>query len=311
MLVGRIRYVIGTRRRSAHALLRRLRGRMRRTPPCASVVPRPAPASSRAAALRLTHVLLASDLHPSYIGLWPIAKRAWAGIAGLHPVLVLVADPAAVPHELREDPNVRVFEPEQGLHTAFQAQCIRLLYPALMDTAEAIVTSDIDMVPMNARYFHHPLMRIDQTHFVCYRDALLEVEELPICYNAALPETWSSIFGVEGIDDVRARLREWGADVQYAGTHGGEGWTTDQRRLYRILLDRGRREDDVWILDDDFTGHRRLERAYLEKWGALSPEAARGIARHAYSDFHLLRADSEHAALNAVIVGAAIAAWRS
>jgi hypothetical protein len=281
---------------------------MRRTPPCAAAVPRPGLPVRGAATLELTHALLATDLNPRYVDLWLVAKQAWSKITRLEPVLVLVAAPDAVPQALAGDPAVYVFDPEPTLDTAFQAQCIRLLYPALLDAPGAVITSDVDMVPMNRRYFHRPLTRIDSRHFVCYRDVLLPLGELPICYNAALPATWASIFKVHDLDDVRTRLREWAHGVEYTGTHGGAGWTTDQRQLYRILLERGRHERDVWILDDDFTGYRRLERAYVEKWGTLSDAARRGIERRSFSDFHLLRADSEHRGLNELIVDAAIAA---
>jgi hypothetical protein len=304
----RIRYVAGTARLRATAGVRRARGRLRRKPPCASVVPRPSLAARGTPTLQLTHALLASDLDPRYVGLWPLAREAWERITGLEPVLVLVADPDAVPDELARDPAVRVFEPEPSLDTAFQAQCIRLLYPALLETQGAVITSDVDMVPMNRRYFHRPLARIDARHFVCYRDVLLPLGELPICYNAALPRTWASVFGVHDADDVRVRLREWAVGVEYAGSHGGIGWTTDQRQLYRILLERGRRERDVWILDDDFTRYRRLERAYVEKWGTLSGAARRGIERRSFSDFHLLRAGGKHEKLNELVVDAAIEA---
>jgi hypothetical protein len=305
---ARIRYLVGTARLRVTENVRRARGKVRRRPPCARAVPRPSLPNRGARTLELSHALLATDLHPSYASLWPVAKRAWAQITGLEPILVLVADREAVPPELADDPAVHLFEPEPSLNTAFQAQCIRLLYPALLEADGAVITSDIDMVPMSPRYFHRPLTRIDRRHFVSYRDVLLPLGEQPICYNAALPHTWASVFGVHDLDDVRLRLRDWGDDVEYAGTHGGPGWTTDQRQLYRILLERGRAERDVWILNDYFTGYRRLERAYVEKWGMLSPDARRGIARRSFSDFHLLRADSRDAAVNDVIVDAAIAA---
>ena len=276
-------------------------------PPCARAVPRPRPVGRGSSTLKLTHALLAVDLNPGYAGLWPVAKRAWAEIAGVEPVLVLVAAADAVPEELGSDPAVHVFEPLPDISTALQAQCIRLLYPALLDTAGAVITSDVDMVPMNARYFHQPLRRIARTHFVCYRDVLLDLEEMPICYNAALPQTWASAFEIDDLDDVRAALRSWGHGVEYAGQRGGAGWTTDQHQLYRILLERGRRHRDVWILDDAYTGFRRLERAYVEKWKLVSEEASRSIARYSFSDFHLLSADSEYAALNDLIVDEAIA----
>ena len=128
--------------------------------------------------------------------------------------------------------------------------------------------------------------------------------------NSIMPSTWASVFGVESIEDVRAGLRGWAEGVDYEGTHGGPGWTTDQRQLYRILLDRGRRERDVWILDDAFTGYRRLERAYVEKWGALSADAQRGIERRSFSDYHLLHADNDNAAVNELVVDVGIAAAR-
>lgn len=310
MLRVRVRYLAGTARRRVRERLRRAHGRLRRRPPCADAVPRPGTARRGARTLELSHALLAVDLNPRYLGLWPVAKRAWSEIAYVEPVLVLVAGHEAVPPALAADPAVVVFEPEPAIHTAFQAQCIRLLYPALIEASGAVITSDIDMVPMSSWYFHDPLARIDDRHFVCYRDDPLPLGELPICYNAALPTTWGSVFGVENLDGVRTHLRNWANGVDYDGARGGTGWTTDQRRLFSVLLERGRTRRDVWILDDYYTGYRRLERAYVEKWRSLSDDARRGIERGAYSDFHLLASDSEHAMLNEQIIEAAIAALR-
>jgi hypothetical protein len=306
----RLRYLLGTARLAAVGAVRRAHGRARRRPACASVVPRPRPPLRDDPRLELTHVLMAVDSNARYLDLWPVAKRAWAEIVGLEPLLVLVAEESDVPAHLADDPCVHVFEPEPALSTVFQAQCIRLLYPALLATEGAVVISDVDMVPMSARYFHRPLARIAREDFVAYRDLLLPLGEIPICYNAALPATWASVFGVRDLNDVRSHLRTWAGGVEYDGTHGGAGWTTDQRRLYRVLLERGRKTRDVWILNDYFTGYRRLERAYVEKWGSLSDDARCGIERNEFSDFHLLRADSDHAAVNAAIVETAIAARR-
>jgi hypothetical protein len=303
---ARLRYVVGTARLRTAARLRRTRGQLRRKPRGSSVVPSPPLVRAGEQPLRLTHALLASDLNPQYLGLWPVARRAWAELLGIEPVLVLVAREADVPEALRNDGAVHVFEPVASLHTAYQAQCIRLLYPALLDADGAVITSDVDMAPLAPRYFHRPLAHIPRHHFVCYRDELLDLRELHICYNAALPETWSSVFGIDTLDDVRARLLEWGDGVEYTGERGGAGWTTDQLQLYRVLLARGRRERDVWILDDDFTGYRRLERAYVNKWGVLSDDARRGIERGAFSDFHLLEAGNRHTGLNELIVDFAV-----
>ena len=130
---------------------------------------------------------------------------------------------------------------------------------------------------------------------------LLETGEIPVCYNAALPTTWSAVFGVETIEDVRARLWEWSEAIVYADTHGGSGWTTDQTTLHRALLEHGQRARNVWILDDHYTGFRRLERATVEKQGRLLDEDRARIRRGAYSDFHC-PPHSEFRQLNELIV---------
>jgi hypothetical protein len=299
-----LRHDLARRRRAAVEALRRLRGRARLRPPSPRVVP--CPARHRGApAMRLTHVLLACDLNPHYLDCWPLARRAWSEVAELEPVLVLVGEPERVPPELAADPGVRVFDPVDAVHTAFQAQCIRLLYPALLDAPGAVVVSDVDMVPLRAGYFHGAAARIPETHFLAYRNVLLAAGETPICYNAALPRTWASVFGISTAADVRDRLEAWAAEATgYDGFRGGTAWDTDQRILHRTLLERGRRERDVWILDDWYTGFRRLERGPLKKRG-LDGREARRIADGAYSDYHLALPHAEFAALNESVVAAA------
>lgn len=275
-------------------------------PRSARVVPQPRRPRGRPR-LRLTHALLASDLNPSYLDFWPLARRAWSEIAGLEPLLVLVAEEADVPEALRADASVRVFPPLPGVHTALQAQCVRLLYPAVLDVEGGIVTSDADMVPMNAGYLHRPAAEIDATHFIAYRDVLLGLGEIPICYNAALPSTWRRVLEVESHADIRARLAEWASTVEYSGSHGGSGWGTDQQILHRTLLEHGRRTATVWILDDYYTRFRRLDRSFLRKHTSLDAEVRRLIARGAYSDFHCLTPHAAFRELNEAVVELAIA----
>jgi hypothetical protein len=260
--------------------------------------------------MRLSHVLVSSDLNSRYLSCWNAAADTWQAIAGLEPVLVLIARETEAPDELRADPRVHVVEPLPELHTALQAQCIRLLYPALLETGGgAVVTSDIDMVPLNHRYYHRPAGRIDERHFLAYRDVLLPGKEIPICYNAAAPQVWGEIFGVAGLEDVRGRLREWGSGLRYDGARGRAGWDTDQFVLHRTLVERGRTHGDVWILDDRYTGHRRLLQGLITRNG-VEGAVRRGVARGWYSDFHLLHPYDEHRELNEGIIELAIAGRR-
>lgn len=233
--------------------------------------------------MRLTHVLVSCDLNPAYLGFWPLVERAWSEIVGLEPVLVLIAQPQDVPQELESD-RVIPFAPVPDVHTAFQAQCIRLLYPAVLPADGAVLISDIDLLPVDPAYFHAPVASLDERSFVIYRDALMPRGEVSMAYDAARPETWGEIFDVRSVEDVRERLAQWGAAFPYEGVRGGGGWYTDQRLLHRALLDWHERTGRLWVLDDDICGYRRLGRHELERAGVVTNAQRRGLLRRKYSD---------------------------
>lgn len=307
-----LRWLLGTTRLGILARLRELESATRRSlslgPPRLRVVSRPHRRGVGSRGLRLSHVLVSSDLNQRYLDVWPLAGRAWREIAGLEPVLVLVADEADVPSELRGDPSVRVFSPVEGVHTAFQAQCIRLLYPALLGGADGVVVADIDMVPLNKDYFHRPAAHVDATDFIAYRDLMLSDGEVPICYNAAAPQTWHDLFGVATSREVSARLGEWAEDLVYDGVPGGPGWATDQRTLYQALIEFGTRTRRVWILDDRYTGFKRLDLPSVAP--GLTAGDERAIARGSYSDFHCVLPHPEFRALNERVVELVVEATR-
>lgn len=307
------RWLLGTARLGILRRIRELESATRRAfslgPPKPRLVPRPPRRRAGSRGLRLTHVVVSSDLNERYLDLWPLASRAWQEIAGVEPLLVLVADEVAVPSALRSDPNVRVFPPVAGVHTAFQAQCIRLLYPALLDGAGGVVVADIDMVPLNRSYFHRPAGHVAETDFVAYRDLMLSDREVPICYNAAAPRTWLELFGVAAMGEAAERLTEWAENLAYDGVPGGSGWATDQRTLYRALIDFGARSRRVWILDDRYTGFRRLDRRSIGA-GELTASDEHAIALGEFSDFHCALPHVEFRELNERVVDLAITATR-
>jgi hypothetical protein len=261
--------------------------------------------------LRLTHALVACDLNPVYLDFWPLVSRAWNEIAGLDVVLVLIAGEEDVPPELRRDPRVRLFPPIEGLHTAFQAQCIRLLYPALLDAEGAVIISDMELMPLSPAYFHGSLARLDARFFVSYRDVLHSRGEIAIAYSAAEPATWRDITGVADDDDVRRLLSAWHGGVDYAGVRGGSGWYTDQHVLYRMLMDWPERDQRLWMLDDDYTGHRRLERSTLEQEGRLTVDRRRELLALRYTDFNALVPYERFRDLNEGVVSTAMRAVQS
>ena len=261
--------------------------------------------------MRLARVLLACDLNPDYLNFWPSTRRAWEEIVGIKPLLVLVARPDEVPPELEQDEAVVVFPPVSGIHTTFQAQCVRLLYPALLEVNGAVLISDIDLYPLKPAYFHAPLARLDERYFVTYRDTRLDRGEVNIPFNAAAPATWAEIFGVETPEDVRVCLAEWWTRGPYDGRRGWDGWYSDQQILFERLSAWPAARERFWTLDDDYCKFNRLDRLELEHERGLQAHHRRALRAMRYSDFSCLLPCDAQRDVNDLVLELAIEAVRA
>lgn len=293
---------------SGRFALRRARVRLARKArqPVASVKLHGASVPKPRRPLRLARVLVACDLNARYLESWELVARAWPAVAGVEPLLVLVADEASAPPQLLADERVHLFEPLPSLHTAFQAQCIRLLYPALVESDGAILISDMELVPLDPRYFRDPPELLDERLFVAYRDLELERRQVVMPYNAARPEVWADVFGIETIDDVRARLEGWGTELEYDAVRGGHGWYTDQEMLYATLMPWHERTGRLWIFDDEYTGFRRLDRPDVAD--GLTNQVRVAIRSRRYTDFNSLVPHGDARAVNDEVLELALEA---
>jgi hypothetical protein len=270
-------------------------------------VPRPQLSRTRTP-MRIGRVLTACDLNADYLDFWPNARRAWLELVGVEPLLVLVAD--EVPDHFADDELVVTFTPVEGLHSAFQAQCIRLLYPALVDTGDAVLISDVDLYPLRPSYFLDPVQRLDRSFFVSYRDVRFERGEVSMSFNAATPSTWSELFAVASEADVRARLVEWGGGLHYDGRRGWDGWYTDQQVLYRTLTGWPEAPRRWWVLDDAYTRYRQPDRLELEREQGLEPHRRDDIRARRYSEFNCLLPYGENQEVNDLVLELALQSGR-
>lgn len=240
--------------------------------------------------MRIGTVLTATDLNPLYCDFIPIFIRAWTVLfPEIDVVIILVAD--SIPDSLSEfSKNIRCHKPIAGVHTAFQAQCVRLLYPQYIERNEGVLITDMDMLPMNRFYYEDAIRSIPDETFICYRDVCLPTE-LPICYNIAIPSVWKAVFEGE-------TMESWYKGTDYDGNHGGTGWSTDQLVLIKKFNEYSGRKV---ILNDSVTRYNRLDRAYSSHF-ADTNELRRKIAAGVYSDYHCLRPHSEHKDMNNFIV---------
>ena len=235
--------------------------------------------------LSLTHCVVACNDNPEYYEFWPVVKSAWENICNVSVTLVLVAKD--IPLFLREwVSEIVLWKPLPLISTAFQAQCIRLFYPAIVETEGAIIISDMDLIPLSRNYFVNTLESFNRKDFVNYRNVLAKYSQYPICFNAAVSEIWADMFDIYDTEDINIRLREYFLECggSYAGTPGGKGWFCDQTMLWKKVNSwKSKNKGFVKLLSDKTTGHKRLNRGDEE---LLNIENVNVVS---YTDFHMPR----------------------
>jgi hypothetical protein len=202
-------------------------------------------------------------------------------------VIVLIAD--SIPHNIQQYANyIRLVAPIPSVHTAFQAQCIRLLYPAEIQSTDGVLITDMDMIPLNRSYYEEPIRALDNSAFIAYRNLLLP-HEIPICYNIAIPSTWKKVFPND-------TLQVWYDEVLYDGNHGGSGWNTDQVKL----MQRYNAYTGIKYILDDTSRMKRLDREDILKQDMNV--IIQHIRERIYSDYHCLRPYSKYKRENDTII---------
>ena len=245
--------------------------------------------------MKIGTVLTATDLNPLYSDFIPSFITAWKKLLPeADVIIVFIAD--TIPSELVPyKEHIRLFSPIPGIHTAFQAQCIRILYPREITRNEGVLISDMDMLPLNRSYYVDPIQSIPDDHFITYRNVCLPWEEIAICYNVALPSVWKDMIGY---DSIESGLVEMHANTGYTGVHGGTGWGTDQKILFKKFNAWGGR---TITLTDKITRYNRLDRSQPHRFNnqdTLQKEIHSGI----YSDYHCLRPYSQYTNQNDFVV---------
>ena len=127
--------------------------------------------------MKIDKCLVACDLNKIYTDFYPLVKKYWKHIVDIDTILILIADD--IPSELKEfSEDIIVFAPIPDIPTAFQAQCIRILYPALLNNN--IIISDMDLICLNKRYYVDNVENFDESNFIIYRDVISEYKQYPM-----------------------------------------------------------------------------------------------------------------------------------
>jgi FkbM family methyltransferase len=230
-------------------------------------------------------VLATVNDHPHYLACVPFFFKAWTSL-GYTPYLVFVG--TTLPPELVELQKMYTivsFTPPPGLHTAFVAQSLRLYYPSLVsdDMTQTVLITDIDMIPLSARFFKDEVGSYDRSkfHTIDYKHTLYNYGYLPMCYNFGTVKLWRELNGITSFADLQHRYIDYSKSASsYSGEHGGAGWFSDQIDLTTMV----KRLQSTGMAHYHTNTDPRLER-----WDILvgSADLVHRLKTDYYRDYHI------------------------
>ena len=208
--------------------------------------------------MKIDVCLTAIDLNKQYLLQLPITKLFWNEVIGIPFKVILIANKIPKHFEYYKD-DIILFPPIPKIHTAFQAQCVRLLYPALMkEYKNSILISDIDLIPLSKKFFLELPKNIRSNNFIYYRSAYLKNKMIGILNVAAAQKTWKEIFSVRNEKDIRKILKSW-YSKDYTTRKGNPTWYTDQKMLYKYVIDWNKKTNRFIHLNDKKTKFRNYD----------------------------------------------------
>jgi len=236
--------------------------------------------------MKIDCILTATNLNPLYCEFIPVFINIWKKLIPEADVVIILVAKQIPPQYLQYSKNIILFHPLEGIKTEFISQYIRILYPSILNYTGGILITDMDMIPMNRAYYVNNIAHISDEKFIYYRNALLNDQEIAICYNIATPSTWRKIGNISSLEQITIRLLDRYSQITYDGIHGGTGWGTDQLDLYKHVMDWNAVTNNFIHIKDQSSGFRRLDRSNMPQ---LSDQEKIFIQSGGYSDYHALR----------------------
>jgi hypothetical protein len=182
--------------------------------------------------MKLTTVLGSVNDNPEYYMFIPKQIHFWNKF-NIRFIAIFVGKSIPTVLEEHKD-NIILWDTMLYLNTAYLGQNLRMYYAALLDlpAGEAVMLTDMDMLPMSAKYYISGLDSFNDDNFIYYRN--IEGKEIFMCYNAAHPSLWAKLFNINNKADIEHRLfKEY--NFSYTGIPHTTGWFTDQYIMYNTL----------------------------------------------------------------------------
>jgi len=235
--------------------------------------------------MKIDLALVACDLNTNYIHFLPLVLKTWKDTVGIDVKLILISE--FLPENLIDyKNNIILFKPIENIPTAFQAQCIRILYPCILNNN--IILSDMDLIPLNKTYYIDNIKKYKEDSFIVYRNVLEDMKQYPICFCVANSKIWKEVFNINTEEDIIFVLEQLYSQIpenDYKISNPYSlGWAMDQLELfYRV----NKWNKNIIKLNDEETAFNRLDRSDIEYIINNKELIKNNINNGIYSDFHL------------------------
>ena len=183
--------------------------------------------------------------------------------------------------------DIILFKPLENMHTAYQAQMIRLVYPVLLSDKKNIIC-DIDMYILNPEI----LDQFDKVYVDRFNNgynsvyinygcldylSCMKERQLPLFFSVYDKKILHDVFKVKNMDDIKEVLIE---NYEKKQDTYGYDWFTDQRYLYKLFFNSG-----IMHKIERFGGDR-IDRNWFNP---SDPNIIRKIKTNSLIDFHAPR----------------------
>jgi hypothetical protein len=257
----------------------------------------------------LNTVLTSVNINTLYIEFIPNFVSHWKTLfPEIDIIIVLISDHIPEKYMMYEKYIKLYSNKNDTISSAFQAMCIRNLYPCILHDYGNILITDIDMMPMNRKYYENPIKDIDEFKFVSYRDVLTHINEYPMCYNIANTKIWKKVFGIETLEELDSLLNIWYDESNYVIKNpmltGINNF--DQRILFKSLCEFNKKTGNLKVLNDKICNYHRLDRlktlnnnhTYVRDLYVNGNIDDKLISDGKFSDYHALRPYSKNKKIN-------------
>jgi len=236
--------------------------------------------------MEIDRVILSSNDNRDYLEFWNIVSEAWSENVGIRPTLFVIGN---------EDLNlstkygdVYYQTPSDSVPSAQQAQIIRFFGTTLFPDDMCLI-SDLDMLPLQTRYFKDPVKSLDADNIIFYSaDAYLPgnpaYPAFPMCYMCATGNTFEKI--------LRSNIHNFIPEVETWMKHS-YGWYTDEKVFFQKWWNWVDKDERTVFLRRGFNNGSAITIGRVDRSEASAYDEGM-LSSGGYIDYHMPRPFSNY-----------------